>query len=80
MTFFEGIILGEDKLGSTPAFAIKRYADIVSKGYQMKTHRKDIIRNLLFKLKTHNIGRVVTCLKQIFEGIGFGEWGKRELY
>lgn len=72
MTFFEGIILNEDKLGSTTAFAIKRYADIISKGFQMKSHRKDIIRNLISKLKTHNINRVVSCLNKIFEGIAVG--------
>ena len=45
----------------------------------MKSHRKEILKELFSKLKTHDIGKVTKILKHIFEGIGFGEWGKKDL-
>ena len=45
----------------------------------MKAHRIDIIRSFLARLTTHDITQVTKVLKGIFEGIGIGEWGKKEL-
>jgi hypothetical protein len=30
-------------------------------------------------MKTHDIRKVTKILKYIFEGIGFGEWGRKDL-
>ena len=46
----------------------------------MKSYRKDIIHSFINKLTTaHNLTQVTKVLKGIFEGIGVGEYGKKEL-
>jgi len=72
MEFFEKLVLGEQIPLETNNYAIKKYSDIVAKNYEMKAHRKDVLKELFTKLKTHDIGRVTKILKHIFEGIGFG--------
>jgi hypothetical protein len=47
-------------------YAMKKYSEIVAKNYSMKDYRKDIIKNLLVKLKTNNMCRISMILKQIF--------------
>lgn len=64
--------MGEDIPLETNNYAIKKYADIVAKNYEMKSHRKEILKELFCKLKTHDISKVTKILKHIFEGIGFG--------
>jgi hypothetical protein len=51
----------------------------VAKNYEMKAYRKDILKELFGKLKTNNVAKVARILKNIFEGMGFGEFGKRDL-
>ena len=43
----------------------------------MRPKKRDIIRNFLERLTTHDITQVTKVLKGIFEGIGIGEMGKR---
>lgn len=31
-------------------------------------------------MHTHDISQITKILKAIFEGIGIGEWGKKDLY
>lgn len=45
----------------------------------MKSYRRDIIHSFMNKLTTHNIKQVSRVLKGIFEGIGVGEYGKKDL-
>jgi hypothetical protein len=45
----------------------------------MKSCRRDIIHSFINKLTTHNIVQVSKVLKGIFEGIGVGEYGKKDL-
>ncbi len=45
---------------------------MVSKNYEMKPYRKQVLKDLFAKLKTHDIVKVSKILKNIFEGIGFG--------
>ena len=45
----------------------------------MKNHRRETIRNLLNQLTTHDITQTTKALKGMFEGIGFGDWDKKEL-
>lgn len=52
---------------------------MVSKNYEMKAYRKQILNDLFLKMKTHDIRKVTKILKYIFEGIGFGEWGRKDL-
>lgn len=51
----------------------------MAKGYEMKEYRRDIIHSFINKLTTHNIKQVSRVLKGIFEGIGVGEYGKKDL-
>lgn len=46
----------------------------------MKPKRRAIIKNFLDKMETHDISQITKVLKNIFEGIGVGEWGKKDLY
>ena len=77
ITFFETIILGENKVKELNDYAIKKYSSIVAKNYDMRTYQRDIIRSFLSKLSTHDTNQVTKVLKGIFEGIGFGDWGKK---
>jgi SOS response regulatory protein OraA/RecX len=45
----------------------------------MKSCRRDIIHSFINKLTTNNITQVSRVLKGIFEGIGVGEYGKKDL-
>ena len=45
----------------------------------MKSCKRDIIHSFINKLTTHNINQVSKVLKGIFEGIGVGEYGKKDL-
>lgn len=45
----------------------------------MKSCRRDIIHSFINRLTTHNITQVSKVLKGIFEGIGIGEYGKKDL-
>ena len=79
-TFFESIILGENQHEALYEYATKKYCEVVAKGYEMKSHRRDIIHSFISKLTTHsNIKQVSRVLKGIFEGIGVGEYGKKDL-
>jgi hypothetical protein len=72
INFFEKIILGDNKIKELNSYAIKKYSEIVAKGFEMKAYRRDIIRSFLSKLTTHDITQVTRVLKGIFEGIGVG--------
>ena len=52
---------------------------MVAKNYEMKAYRKEILKDLFLKMKTHDIRKITKILKYIFEGIGFGEWGRKDL-
>lgn len=78
-SFFETIILGEVQHEALYEYASKKYAEIVAKGYEMKSCRRDIIHGFIGKLTTHNASQVSKVLKGIFEGIGVGEYGKKDL-
>ena len=45
----------------------------------MKPHRKEVLKKLFQKLKTHDTVKVCSILRHIFEGMGTGEWGKKDL-
>ncbi len=45
----------------------------------MKSCRKDIIHSFIGKLTSASITQVSKVLKGIFEGIGVGEYGKKDL-
>lgn len=78
-SFFESIILGDIQHEGLYEYATKKYSEIVAKGYEMKSCRRDIIHSFISKLTTHNINQVSKVLKGIFEGIGVGEYGKKDL-
>jgi hypothetical protein len=78
-SFFESIILGESQHEALYEYATKKYCEIVAKGYEMKSCRRDIIHSFISRLTTANITQVSRVLKGIFEGIGVGEYGKKDL-
>ena len=78
-SFFESIILGDNQHETLYEYATKKYSEIVAKGYEMKSCRRDIIHSFINRLTTHNITQVSKVLKGIFEGIGIGEYGKKDL-
>ena len=85
IAFFENIILSQspssgNKVSEVNDYAIKKYSDIVVKNIDMKPKRRTIIKNFLSKMETHDISQITKVLKGIFEGIGIGEWGKRDLF
>lgn len=45
----------------------------------MKSCRREIIHSFITQLTTNNITQVSKVLKGIFEGIGIGEYGKKDL-
>lgn len=77
--FFEKLILNDSKNKDLIDYAIKKYSEIVARGYEMKNHRREIIKNFVSKLNTQHYERCVKVLKGIFEGINVGEWGKKDL-
>lgn len=77
--FFENIILGENKVKELNDYAIKKYSEIVAKNSELKAYRRNIIKSFLDKLTTHDVSQVTKVLKGIFEGIGYGDWGKQAL-
>ena len=77
--FFENIILCENKVKELNDYAIKKYSEIVSKNQEVKPYRRNIIKNFLEKLTTHDISQVTKVLKGIFDGIAIGDWGKKDL-
>lgn len=66
MQFFEKLTLGEEIPKEINLYAIKKYSDIVAKNYEMKNYRKQILKDLFKKLKTHNVIKVSKILKCIF--------------
>ena len=78
-SFFESIILGDIQHEGLYEYATKKYSEIVAKGYEMKSCRRDIIHSFIERLTTQNISQVSKVLKGIFEGVGVGEYGKKEL-
>ena len=65
-TFFESIILGDIQHEGLYEYATKKYSEIVAKGYEMKSCKRDIIHSFINKLTTHNITQVSKVLKGIF--------------
>lgn len=51
----------------------------MSKNQEVKPYRRNIIKNFLEKLSTHDISQVTKVLKGIFDGIAIGDWGKKDL-
>lgn len=45
----------------------------------MKAYRREIIKNFVSKLNSHDYEKVIKVLKGIFDGINVGEWGKKDL-
>jgi hypothetical protein len=78
-SFFESIILGENQHEALYEYATKKYCEIVAKGYEMKSCRRDIIHSFITRLNSNNITQISKVLKGIFEGIGVGEYGKKDL-
>lgn len=79
ISFFENIILGENKVKELNDYAIKKYSEIVAKNHELKSYRRSIIKNFLERMSTHDVSQVTKVLKGIFEGIGYGDWGKKDL-
>lgn len=79
ISFFESIILGENKVKELNDYAIKKYSEIVAKNHELKPYRREIIRNFFDRMLTHDISQITKVLKGIFEGIGYADWGKRDL-
>ena len=79
MQFFEKIVLGNETPKNLNDYAIKKYSDIVARSYEMKPYRRQIIKSFLEKLATHDVVKVTQVLKDIFTGIGIGDWGKKDL-
>lgn len=50
--FFERLILNETKNKELNDYAIKKYSEIVARGYEMKAYRREIIKNFIAKLNT----------------------------
>ena len=77
--FFEKLILNDTKNKELNDYVIKKYSEIVARGYEMKGHRREIIKTFVSKLNTNDYEKVIKVLKGIFEGINVGEWGKKDL-
>lgn len=52
--FFEKLILNETKNKELNEYAIKKYSEIVARGYEMKAYRREIIKNFISKLNTND--------------------------
>ena len=50
--FFEKLILNEIKNKELNEYAIKKYSEIVARGYEMQEYRREIIKNFIVKLNT----------------------------
>lgn len=57
-SFFESIILGESQHEALYEYATRKYCEIVAKGYEMKSCRRDIIHSFIARLTTNNITQV----------------------
>lgn len=51
----------------------------MAKNQEVKPYRRNIIKNFLEKLQTHDISQITKVLKGIFDGISIGDWGKKDL-
>jgi hypothetical protein len=80
--FFERLILNDSKNRDLIEYAIKKYSEIVARGFEMKSLRREIIRNFVEKLDGPHYERCIKVLKGIFEGMNLtstGEWGRKDL-